>query len=291
MADSIKMKLDGSQYRLPAQEDIDSAKQFVLQRNGYARILGERIDDCLAGAAEEIVAICYRYNVDPKTFEISSVYNAQMMEEIAAVMDELEEEILNLIYEYSTRVTDDRKRISALTAWLATLGRGNRNLQDTLDTYLYRTMKDWEAAIAALRAAGAEQGRATTQIKTYLHAVYTMPEVLEAFGDAQDFTAAYIRSRGVMKGGAGLSNNGSTNVVNMAKTTLQMAWMRGQGMEFKENGAAGYYQLRGSSYPCDICDAEVGFHNGVADTMENPLPHPHCMCYRVPVYKKNNQNT
>ena len=284
MADSIKIKLDGSQYRLPTQEDITSAKQFILRRNDYARLLESKVDDCLEDAAQKIVSICYKYDVDPKEFAINSKYNEKMMDEIAEVMDELEADIMSLIYDYSLRVTDDEKHRNLLAAWIALLGRGNNNLQDTLDGYLYKTMKDWEAAIAALRFANVAMADAVTKVKSNLHSIYTMPEVTAAFKHADDFNATYIQSHGVMAGGVGLSNNGSTNVTNMARLTLQMAWMREQGIEFDESGAAGYYQLRGSAYPCSVCDDEVGFHKGLEDLYTKPYPHPHCCCYRIPIF-------
>ena len=242
------------------------------------------MEDCLEDAAQEIVRICYKYNVDPKEFSINSKYNEKMMEEISEVMDELEADIMSLIYDYSLRVTDDEKHRNLLAAWIALLGRGNNNLQDTLDGYLYKTMKDWEAAIAALRFANVAMADAVTKVKSNLHSIYTMPEVTAAFKHADDFNATYIQSHGVMAGGVGLSNNGSTNVTNMARLTLQMAWMREQGIEFDESGAAGYYQLRGSAYPCSVCDDEVGFHKGLEDLYTKPYPHPHCCCYRIPIY-------
>lgn len=290
MADSIKIRLDGTKYALPTQEDIRAAKQFILRRNEYARLLEGKVDECLADAAEEITKICYRYNVDPMTFSISSQYNEQMMQEISDVMDEAEADILSLIYEYSTQATDNSDHISQLAAWIATLGRGNRNLQDTLDGYLYKAMKDWEAAIAAMRYAELAMADAVTKIKNYLHGIYTMPEVRSAFNIANDFNATYIRSRGVMAGGVGLSNNGSTNVTNMARITLQMAWMREQGIEFNESGAAGYYVLRGSGYPCSLCDDAVGFHL-MTDMSFFPPIHPHCCCYVVPIYPTKEEET
>ena len=286
MADSIKISLDTSKYAIPTQEDIDAAKRFVLMREEYAQLLQSRIDEVLADAMERIITICYRYDVDPKLLYLSNGFNEQMMDEISEVMDETEEEIFRLVQEYSTRVTTDKDRISKLLAWMLLLGRKNRNLQQTLDTYLYKFMKDVEAAVAALKYANIPLAQAITKAKTHLHTIYVMPEVQKAFKQAESFTATYIRSRGVVKGNVGLSNNGSTNVTNMAKTTLQMVWMRSQAMDFQEQGAIGYYQLRGSNYNCDVCDNEVGFHKGIADIFITPLPHPHCACYRIPVFTK-----
>lgn len=292
MSNTIKISLDTSQYRLPTQEDITSGKQFILRREEYARVLEAKVDDCLANAAQEIVTICYKYNVDPKEFSISSKYNEQMIAEIAEVMDNAEEEILNLIYEYSLSVLDGSavEKKNALAAWIALLGRRNKNLQDTLDGYLYKAMKDWEAAIAALRFANVAMAAAVTKVKSHLHSIYTMPEVRATFNHADDFNATYIRSKGVQKGGYGLSQNGSTNVTQMARTTLQMAWMREQGIDFDESGAVGYYQLRGSSYPCAICDGEVGFHEGLEELYTKPYPHPHCCCYRIPIFPAETSN-
>lgn len=288
MADSITIALDTSVYRQPTAEDIRSAKQYILQRNDDARTLAGRIDDILEDAAERIVRICYRYNVNPEEFFISSQYNEQLMKEIADVMDETEEAIYDLIFEYAANVTSDKERQTLLIAWMATLGRGNRNLRDTIDGYLYKTMKDWEAAIAAMRASELTLAEAITKIRSFLHNIYTMPEVTKAFKQASSFNATYIRSKGVMQGGVGLSNNGSTNVTNMAKQTIQMVYMRNQAMEFEDGGAVGYYQLRGSNYNCDACDEEVGFHPNIQEIYDKPMVHPHCCCYRVPIYANDN---
>lgn len=283
----MRIKLDTKKYRKPTDDDIKAAKQFILQREQYAGVLQQRIDDVIADGAVRIVEICYKYDVDPKLLYFSSGFNGDMMSEISDVMDELEETILNLIYEYSTRVTNDRDRMSILAAWIALLGKGDRNLQDTLENYMYKMMKDWEAAIAAMRYAGLNTAKASTRIKTYLHQIYNMPEVHSAFKRWQEFAATYIRSRGVQYGAVGISNNGSTNVVNMGKITLQMAWMHNQGIDFEEQGAAGYLQLRGSNYNCDICDSEVGFHPNIEEIFDKAFPHPNCLCFRVPVFSIN----
>ena len=279
----VVIKLDTKKYQAPSQQDIDAAKQFILQREENARMLEDKIDELLADAAEKIVIICYRYDVDPQKLYIASGFNEQMMNEISEVMDELEEEILALTQEYATRSTKDRDRINALLLWMVSLGRGNRNLRDTLEGYLYKFMKDLEAAIAALRFADATIGDAVTKVKTNLHTIYTMPEVMAAFKNASEFAATYIQSRGVQKGGVGLSNNGSTNVTNMARLTLQMVWMRSRRLEMEEDGAAGFYVLRGSNYPCDYCDSKVGFHP-MTDIDYFPPFHGHCCCYVLPIF-------
>lgn len=288
MADSIKIKIDTSRYVTPSQDDVASAKRYVLQREEHADMLAGRIDDILSDAAERVVLICYKYSVDPKNLVFSSAFNGDMMDEISNVMDEAEDEIYDLILEYSTRAAKDRDSANMLAAWIAALGRGDRNMRDTLHTYLYKTMKDWEAAIAAMRYVGMSQPDAVTRIKTYLHDIYNMPEVLTAFRRRNEFAATYIYYGGVQRGAVGISNNGATNVVNMGRITLQMAWMRAQGMSFEKDGATGYWQARGSNFPCDLCDSETGFHPDIREIYTKSYPHPHCMCYRIPIFVRDN---
>ena len=289
MAQPINIKLDTTKYRTPTDDDIKAAKQFILRREQYAGVLQQRIDDVIADGAVRVVEICYKYDVEPKLLYFSSGFNQDMMSEISDVMDELEETILNLIYEYSTRVTDDRDRMSILAAWIALLGKGDRNLQDTLENYMYKMMKDWEAAIAAMRYAGLNVAKASTRIKTYLHQIYNMPEVLSTFKRWQEFTATYIRSRGIQYGAVGISNNGSTNVVNMGMRTLQLAWMRELYNEYTDSGAMGYLVFRGSTYDCDWCQGivDTGIHP-MDDYESFPPQHSRCACWVLPVYEINN---
>lgn len=285
----MTIKLDTTKYRMPSQDEIDEAKRYIVRREQFGAALQERIDEILSEAAEDVVHICYAYNIDPKRLYFGEGFNKEMMDEIASVMDDVEDEILSLIINYSTRATDDQRRISILAAWIALLGKGNRNLRDTLHGYLNKALKDWEAAIAAMSNAGLNVAKASTRIRTYLHQIYNMPEVRSAFKRWQEFAATYIRSRGVQYGAVGISNNGSTNVTNMAKITLQMAWMKAQMLEFEDMGAIGYIQLRGSSYLCSVCDDETGFHYGLPENLN--WPHPNCQCYRIPVYKIGDEIT
>lgn len=287
MADSIKIKLDTSRYRIPTQEDISAAKEYILQREESARAIGDEAEALLSRAAEEVVKICYKYDADPKKLLFSSAFNEEMMNEISDVMDDLEGELLALIERYVVAATKDNSFKNFLLAWMATLGKNGNGIRETLDGYLYKTMKDWEAAIAAMRYMGLTLSEALVRIKTYLRSIYSMPEVQTAFRHRTEFASTYIYYGGVQRGAVGISNNGSTNVVNMGRITVQMAWMRAQMLDFQEKGAAGYLQLRGSLFDCDLCDEETGFHEGLEDMEVKAYPHPNCRCYRVPVYWKS----
>lgn len=286
MAEPIRIKLDTTKYKTPAEEDVRAAKQYILQREAHAELLAGEVDEFLEDAARSIVTICYRYGIEPRQFVISSTYNRDMMDEIASVMDELEENILSVLERHATACTDDVKRKRVLWAWVLLLGKKGKDLRNTLEGYLSKFLKDLEAALAAMSYNGRSQTESIWLVRKYLHDIYGMPDVVASFQHKEDFAATYILSGGVQKGAVGLSNNGSTNVVNMSRITTQMTWMKEQGEDFKNRGAIGYYQLRGSDFDCPMCDDEVGFYPDLKGISEHPYVHPHCKCYRIPIFSK-----
>lgn len=287
---NIRININTELYKAPTELDVRRAKRYILQREATAQLLEKKVDNILAILAEEIVKLCYAYNVDPLTFTLTDDYNPRLIQEVSELMDEAEAEILELIDDYATRCSDNRKRRELLALWIATLGSRGRNLRQVTHGYLYKYMRDLEAAIAAMRYANTPSSKAVTLAKTYMHQIYNMPEVRMAFTRADRFKALYIQTRGVKPGAVGISNNGSTNLTNMAKITLQMSWMRSELMDFDEQGAVGYYQLRGSNFDCPICDDEVGFHPNIREMYSKPYPHAHCRCYRIPVFLKKDES-
>lgn len=292
---NLKIKLDTSKYRLPTQEEIDKAKKFILKRENTANSLETLIDNILVDAAGEIAQICLKYNIPAKDFKMTA--NKQMFAEVEAVMDRIDEEIMSLIQEYSLKVTNDKDRKKLLAAYIASLGRGNNNLQKTLDGYLYRYLYDLEAIIASMKLtmennANLSLSAAISKIKSSQHSIYTTPEVKSAMSakNLAMMQATYIRthgnhsSDGVPLSSVGVSNSNANNVVNMAKNTMAMAWMKNLAIDFQEdNEIVGFWVARGSSYDCKICNSQVGFHKK-EDLGGLPLYHSRCCCVAIPIY-------
>ena len=287
MADAIKIQLQDI-YEPITEEQVRSSKNYVLRREKAASALATLVDALLEDAAGEITRICYRYGVNPTTFTISGAYNVKMMEEVAKVMDKLEEDILTLISDYSTICTEDKEKKNLLLLWVLALGRNNQGLRQSLEQRLRVFLKDIEAMIAVAKTAKFDISKALILIKGNLHTVYQMPGMTAAFQNASLYEAEFIRSRGVKAGNRGSSNSEANNILRFAKMTLQMAWMHSLQQKFEEEGAAGYVCLRGSSYPCSFCDEVCGVFYPIESQF--PLPvHPNCACYAVPVYEKDIQ--
>lgn len=269
------------------EADVQTGKNYVLRRESTVRGISSLIDALLKDAAREITMLCYQYDVDPMTFQMTQKYNEKLFDEIARILDDLEEEILDLVLDYSTRCTESEKRKSALLPWIVLLGRDNRNLRQTLERRLLMFSRDLEAAVVAVRMAKKSVTRAVTSIVSNLHTVYNMPEMNAAFKKSAVIKSKNVRTKGVKAGNVGNSNSEANNILRFARTTVQMTWMRNQRMNFEDRGAVGFYVLRGSNYTCDLCDSKVGFHF-IDDTDSYPPYHSNCMCWTIPVYQTTN---
>lgn len=284
MADNIKIQLQDI-YEPVTTSDVNKAKKYVLRREQAANALAMLVDSLLDDAAGDITRICYKYGVNPTAFTISSSYNEKMMEEVAEVMDKLEEDILELIGDYSTICTTDKEKKRLLLLWVLALGKNNQGLQQTLQQRLRMFLRDIEAMIAAAKTAKFNITQAVTVIKGNIHTAYQMPGMTAAFQNASLYEAEFIRSRGVKAGNRGSSNSEANNILRFAKMTLQMAWMHSLQQKFEEEGAAGFYVLRGSTFHCDYCQSYVGFH-AIGDVEAFPPRHASCCCFAIPVFEK-----
>ena len=287
MAEDIQIRLLDT-YQPITEEDIRTGKNFVLRREIAANGLASLVDSLLADAAAKITQIAYKYGVDPKEFMLSPQYNEQMFRQMSRILDELEDAILDLIEDYSLRCTKDDDKKKWLLLWILALGRNGKGLRRSLQDRLWMFSRDIEAMIVAARTAKMDVTRAVSVIRSNLHTSYLMPGMQEAFANSSLYKAQYIRKHGVKKGNRGSSNSEANNIIRFAKTTVQMAWMQYHRRLYEGHGAAGYYVLRGSTFPCDLCDSMVGYHP-IDDVDGYPMYHANCQCFTVPVFSINSQ--
>lgn len=284
MADAINIQLL-DRYVAPTDADIRAGKNYVLTRETTANALASIVDSLLADAAERIVRLCYLHNIDPLTFTISSTYDTKLFSEIALVLDNLEDEMLDMILEYSMKCADDEKRRRLLLPWILALGAKGSNLKSILDNRLWMFSRDLEAMVVAARLAKFNESKAISLIRSYLHTVYDMPGMRAAFSKSQGIQATYIRSKGVKHGNVGSSNSESNNIDRMVKVTVQKAWMKNLIEDYKEDGAIGYMCFRGSNFDCPICDSICYVFHDISEGMVLPV-HASCQCYAIPIYAK-----
>ena len=277
--------------RKPTQDEIKAAKQYILDRSDAADDAQYVAGVSIQEAAEQLVQIAYKYDIPVSRFSFDSEVNEDMMADVAEVMDDLEEDLMEDVRDAALSCTKDNERYLALLAILLTLGHRNMSLRDTVHAYAWRTLRQAEAIIAAMKAAGLSQSEARTKIKTEIQHFQVSPEFQAALKHPLDFAAPYIRNGGKATFPDGSPNvqgvpvNGYDAIKSIFGIAVAQIWMRNQLMDMQEDKRCiGYWQDRGSTYPCRMCDDEVGFHK-LGDIENDPYPHCGCYCWRMPIYR------
>lgn len=80
--------------------------------------------------------------------------------------------------------------------------------------------------------------------------------------------------------GVGRTVSSWTALSDLTEYAVAEGWMKHWELQAKASGAVGFFVMRGSSYPCNICDDEVGFH---VEWDKLPPYHGHCKCFAVSV--------
>lgn len=85
--------------------------------------------------------------------------------------------------------------------------------------------------------------------------------------------------------GQGIPLSGAEQLLKNVDNTVALAWGYEDYDLALRNGAIGFYVFRGSSYPCQTCQEQVGvFHPMEESVWSHPPFHNNCVCYAVYVY-------
>jgi hypothetical protein len=249
----------------PKQSDIQAAKEYILKRLDAERSMVYNLEKAMQSAAEQICKICYSYGYNPQTFSFS--FNRKMMAEIDAVIETLYNLILEDFEELALAANeDDADYILALI-----LGAEyGETYQDRLTDYLAKFKHELEVLIGAGLFLGLSLSVVAKSISNNLRKPYNNPVLAD--GIAEEVTY-----------GRGKTKSMFTAISTLSRYGIAKAWMREweKGWSNKD-GIIGYIVERGSSYPCDLCDENTGFHP-VDEGTGLPV-HPNCCCFAVPVF-------
>lgn len=156
------------------------------------------------------------------------------------------------------------------------------------------------------------EGRVRERVNTFyneLFAVYMAGELLgKTFNDLLPAIKEYIKhpwdnelvkearekqKKGELSGdadfeephfGKGTPISSLTALDRMLVFAVADSWMYWQYEDALARGAKGYYVVRGSSYPCDICDAHTGIFYPIGNEDSKPQYHLNCCCIVVYSY-------
>lgn len=232
----------------------------------------------------EIITVSMFYNGSPERFRFSA--NEVVNEKVNAIIRDLNEALYQAIEKKSLIVKhvaeereNDRIGDALVIAFLATL-IGEKTLKQRISLYTTQLKAEIEAFIAAGMAIKLSGNDILREWQTHMKTPYASVLIKEAIKKG-GFAATRIKTKGIHYG-AGRYISAFENLRRLYITTLQQVYNESLQEIFKKRGFIGWFTVRGSSYPCPICES-------MAFVIHNPEEkfltyHPFCMCLYIPIY-------
>lgn len=157
---------------------------------------------------------------------------------------------------------------------------GKYTFKERLNIYANQVKMEVEAAVAAGLFKGMNENQILNQIMMYINTPYLNPVIQEAIRKG-GFAATRIQSQGITYG-TGRYTSGFANLKRMEIMAMSQSYnYTNHKIWSSDKNVIGYYAFRNSSYPCELCDENVGFHKITDLTL--PV-HPNCQCGAFPIY-------
>lgn len=240
----------------PTNKDIGAAKEYLRERLSRENSMEYFLDRSILHAAREIVDLCYSSNIPASVFSFD--YDPLVSMEIKRIIAELEDEL----YEYNMALaTENSKEDKNVLLLYATREINGASYEDRMHVYASKFKMELQDLIKA----GLIASMGIQQMKDYIRAVFKRPY------------KGTIISKYPHKGFSSYER-----MKLLTRHTIADTWMHADHEWMLKNGAVGYMVYRGSSYPCSVCDMNVGFHPINIETL--PV-HPNCCCYAVPIFQ------
>lgn len=257
---------------MPTEQEIARAKEYLVLRLRAERLAVSEMDAALVSAARRIVAISRRFNIPPESFRFSA--DPELQAQVRSVLALLREALYDRVEKLDT-FQDEKEEEGVFVAPALTETIKDKTFKQRLAEYTSRWGYELEAAIAGAALSGIrDEGKIVDGIRDYLEHPYDNPWIKDNMGKGDA-----VRLENIPHYGMGKPIASRTALGVLLTTVVAKGWM--QNWRRENEGKRGYYVYRGSSYPCEICDAQVGFLHAMDDYEGMPPYHPSCKCWVV----------
>lgn len=211
---------------------------------------------------------------------LTALYGHASENEIEMLISDL---VNQLIADCELLAVDEHDRKADILLYM----HGERN-GDTLEGRVRKRVHTFYNELFAVYTAGMLLGRGYKEllpaIKKYFEKPWDNPIIVEAremqkrgeIDPDYEFDEPHF--------GKGDPIASMTALDRMLRYAVADAWMWWKRLEEKDNGAKGYFVLRGSSYDCALCDSMCGIFRDINDTENMPPFHLSCCCIVVYSY-------
>ena len=232
----------------PSEKDVEAAKEYIRRRLDAERSMVYNLEKAMKRAAEKIVEICYSANISPQNFHYSDL-SIRDQNKVDEVIKELQEEVGD--YYETLAIADHEEDRDYLLPIICGEDRG-LTFEERLEDYCNK----YKNELMLLIGAGLFLGVAKKLLAEGIDAPLTY--------------------------GRGKTNSMLTAIGNLTRFGIAKGWMKSWERSTSKNGCFGWIVRRGSSWPCDICNDNCGFHS-IEEGTGLPV-HSHCCCVAIPVY-------
>ena len=252
--------------RQPSEADIETAKAYLRQRLDAERSMSYNLSIVMREAAERIVEILYSANIHPTVASYGDL-PLRVQWDIDEVVQWLKETIDD--YFVTLAIADHEENRNTILPFILGENHG-ANFDERLTDYVGKYKNELLLLVGAGLLLGIGKSALAKSIGDNLRQPYANPMLKDGFEAPLTY-------------GRGKSNAMYNAISSLTRNGIAGAWMKNFYIETHKNGCIGWLVQRGSSYPCEICQAYVGLQ-----TSEENLPpfHLNCVCYAVPIYLK-----
>lgn len=248
------------------EQELEQAKAFLRDRIRNEQSMSADIERLLIAYAGYLLSALYRNLSD---------------DELEALIHDL---VAQIMADVELLAVDEHDRRDAILLYMM----GERN-GDTLEGRVSKRCHTFFNEVFAVYAAGKLLNLNETSLLSSIKANFKHPwenEVLvavrekiergEVTGNIEDFEEPHF--------GRGVEISSMGALQTMTAYAIGDAWMWWGHEDALSKGAKGYFVVRGSSYPCDICNEAAASFHPIEDT-EHIVPlHMNCVCCIVYSY-------
>lgn len=253
--------------------------QMILAYSDLRRIIKRDIGELIDKSVEfERLGKSFQFNANPN-----------LEKAVNEILDKLKTDLFNIIYLRAENVDivahekEGKKRENnALLLAFLTSEIADKTLEMRISEYVGQMRSEVEAFVAAGFFKGLNRYQILDAYLANIQKPYLAPILLEAFR-VGGFKAERIVSKGITYG-TGKYVAAFNNLKRLEQDTIFKTYAHmEQSIWSIDPNYIGWFSVRGSTYQCGICDAEVGVFK--PKTVLYSGYHSGCCCIPIAVYK------
>ena len=245
----------------------------------------------LRSSLNDIITLYATNTADPKKLSLNK--DSKLDRDVSAIIALLRDKIqlymqsvlTNDIYSYSDGITNNTTsnsdKVNSTNAFLSDK-IDNKTFYDRIDAYTDNFKYEAEAMAVAGLASGMNAKQIVNEYTKYIDNPYKS-EMLKNAIRSNEFEARNIKSKGVTYG-QGISNSMAVALTLVTQDTAFRFYNKLLHDYWSNDiGIVGWFSIRNSSYPCDICNSEAYVFHPMTELFMGY--HRRCCCLCVPLTK------